>query len=409
MHPLRLGAAVLTVPVLAACGDAHLPGPGFVVRDSAGITIVENVAPLWTADEAPRLGSAPTVTIGEVDGEAPYLFSQVQAATRLSDGSIIVVDDRQVEIRLFDGAGQYVRTIASRGDGPGELGRALFIQRVGGDTLLIQDLGRGRLESFSVRVGHLGSVPFLRSSTASFRPEYRFDDGTYLAWQALLGFTQPPAPGEPQFVRTRAERDLHRLSADGTADLGLILRVATTDAYNHYLNESIHFDRIPFGRIPVRKGAGDRFYYGEAEGYEVRSYAPDGTPLRIIRLAQPPRPVTPAEIQAYTEGIRTGFLADAPAEIAAMWERTFDAIPYPEIHPPYTALVIDDQDRPWLRDSTPEGESQLWRVFDREGVYLGEVSMPEELEVLEIGSDYVLGRITDDLDVPRVQLWDLIQ
>jgi hypothetical protein len=35
--------------------------------------------------------------------------------------------------------------------------------------------------------------------------------------------------------------------------------------------------------------------------------------------------------------------------------------------------------------------------------------MPGDLEVLEIGDGYVLGRTTDALDVQRVQLWELIE
>ena len=38
---------------------------------------------------------------------------------------------------------------------------------------------------------------------------------------------------------------------------------------------------------------------------------------------------------------------------------------------------------------------------------LGEVETPPEFQVFQIGSDFVLGRWTDDLDVEQVQLYKL--
>ena len=49
----------------------------------------------------------------------------------------------------------------------------------------------------------------------------------------------------------------------------------------------------------------------------------------------------------------------------------------------------------------------LWTVFDAEGRVLGFVETPEELEVYEIGEDYLWGRVTDELGVASVQLWPL--
>lgn len=35
--------------------------------------------------------------------------------------------------------------------------------------------------------------------------------------------------------------------------------------------------------------------------------------------------------------------------------------------------------------------------------------MPDGFKVLDIGSDYVLGRITDDLDVEHILLYELLK
>ena len=40
---------------------------------------------------------------------------------------------------------------------------------------------------------------------------------------------------------------------------------------------------------------------------------------------------------------------------------------------------------------------------------LGQVEVPESLEGLEVGEDYILGRTTDEFDVEYVELWGLVR
>ena len=53
-----------------------------------------------------------------------------------------------------------------------------------------------------------------------------------------------------------------------------------------------------------------------------------------------------------------------------------------------------------------EGDA-VWTVFDAEGRIQGLVETPPGLEVFEIGEEYVLGVVEDDLGVEYVQLWAL--
>ena len=67
-------------------------------------------------------------------------------------------------------------------------------------------------------------------------------------------------------------------------------------------------------------------------------------------------------------------------------------------------------DRNGVREATLPGidrPAPLWTVFDPEGRALGFIETPEGLTVLEIGADYLLGRVTDDLGVESVQVWGL--
>ncbi|MCY4508956.1 MAG: hypothetical protein OXG35_18670 [Acidobacteria bacterium] len=48
-----------------------------------------------------------------------------------------------------------------------------------------------------------------------------------------------------------------------------------------------------------------------------------------------------------------------------------------------------------------------WTVFDDDGRVLGLMDLPPDLDIFEIGEDYILGSVSDDLGIESVQLWPL--
>jgi hypothetical protein len=81
----------------------------------------------------------------------------------------------------------------------------------------------------------------------------------------------------------------------------------------------------------------------------------------------------------------------------------------PKTLPPYRALLVDAADMLWVQDFPRAGSAVVtWRVFASDGRTVAEVALPSELEVYEIGLDYVLGRaVNEDEGVPEVQLFAL--
>jgi len=79
--------------VLASvCTDARRTNPGAVRRDSSGVEIVENARQRWTGSEW-TIPSSPVFSVGASSGsEAPYQFSRIVNALRLSNGAVAVAD-----------------------------------------------------------------------------------------------------------------------------------------------------------------------------------------------------------------------------------------------------------------------------------------------------------------------------
>ena len=80
------------------------------------------------------------LVIGD-DEEAPaeYIFTSPERVRTDSKGRIYVADQRRADVRVLDASGQYVTTIGSRGDGPGEMQLIDGIHVDGQDRLIVSD------------------------------------------------------------------------------------------------------------------------------------------------------------------------------------------------------------------------------------------------------------------------------
>ncbi len=86
------------------------------------------------------------------------------------------------------------------------------------------------------------------------------------------------------------------------------------------------------------------------------------------------------------------------------------ALVFPATRAAFSDLRVDPTGMVWLRTGRhfpPKAPSNEWTGFSREGVLLGTLSLPERLEVLEFGEDYVLGVWKDEMDVEYVRLYAL--
>jgi hypothetical protein len=394
---VRFGVAAVT---MAGCGAGERAADaGVVIRDSAGITIVENTRAAWSGGEAWRLSAEPLVRIGVLDGPEEYQFFQAFSALRLGDGRIVVANRGSSELRFYDAGGRFLFAAGRAGEGPGEFRDLQRVWALPGDSLLALDFMPARLSVFD------GSGAFARSFSIR-SPDGRqaliqgpFDDGTLFVTTAPIWDAPDATPGS---VRTAVP--YLRFDREG-ALLDTIGQFPSGEAYRRLEAQRVILTGLPFGRTPVREVAGDRLHFGAATTYEIDTYSPDGRLIRRIRLDREPRPVSSADVAAF-RAHRLEW-AERSGTRASM-ERFLAEMPYPETMPPYSRLLVDAQENLWVREYQPEWETgSTWRVFDAGGRYLGAEVMPDKLEPYQIGRDFVLGRALDDLDVESIVLYGL--
>lgn len=75
--------------------------------------------------------------------------------------------------------------------------------------------------------------------------------------------------------------------------------------------------------------------------------------------------------------------------------------------PPYSAVLTDSEHVLWVVLSAPGDKETLLRAAAPDGNLLGDVRIPMELHVFEVGRDYVLGTYESKDAIPYVALFRL--
>ena len=395
---LLRAAGIGLFSALAACGgDTRAAGP--VVRDSAGVKIVENSAPSWKEGQGWRLSAEPALDIGMVDGPAEYQFGRVTGAVRLGDGTVVVGDDQSKSLRFFDRAGRHLRTVGREGGGPGEF-RALGSLAARGDTLVVGDYNNRRVSVFAPDGRLVRAVPLDAGGTEAFvRPLGSFRDGSVLlsaetiadrsglSRDSLTYLLLGPAGSSP--------RELGRFPGD--------------ERFTHAEEGGpVMAGPRGFGRSAAVAAVPDGFFYGSSDRFEIGRYDEAGKLLRLVRAPHSPRPVTPADVERFKE-IRLQVAQDPRrAQVRGLIEKSLAAMPFPETMPAHGEIRADPAGGLWVSDYRLSADDPgRWTVFDPEGRMLGTVATPARFRVFEIGTDYVLGVWADDMDVEHVRLFTL--
>jgi hypothetical protein len=400
----------LTPSLIAAlaCGPAEPPAASAVIRDSAGITIVENSAPASSRLDVWRLSESPVVEIGALEGEPSHQFTEVASALRLSDGRIVIGDRGTRELRFFDRDGGHLLTAGGSGQGPGEFRRLNAIDRIRGDTLVASEWPVGTLAWFDphgtyIRNTRLGPYwPGLAGRTL-------FDGSLLVDVYPVGGYGNEvevwAASGQDQSFRPTGW--IVRVSRNGeTADT---LRTIEGEEFFKVgrIRAGLALRAKPFARTGAVTWSRDRIYLGDTGRPEIEALHLDGSLERLIRWENEPVSVTRRDREEFRESV-LGSLR-RPRQ-RPDYERWFAEVPFPAHKPSFQALATDIAGRLWVQLSTAgEGDHDRWLVFDPDGQLAAEVEVPAGLRLLDIGEGHVLAVWKDELDVEYVRLHQLLK
>jgi hypothetical protein len=161
----------------------------------------------------------------------------------------------------------------------------------------------------------------------------------------------------------------------------------------------------PFGKNPVVAVAGDRFYFGSQDAWEIEVWSQTGELRRLIRRDEPPVQVTDDHVNAVMQDV----VEEADdSDQARQFRRMFREAPIPDYHPAHGSIYVDALGYLWVEEyRLPDEAVRNTIIFDPDGRMVGSVVLPSGLRILEIGEDYLLGRDADDLGVESLHLYQL--
>lgn len=389
---LELAGLIVLYACGSACDSRGTNAAGFSERDSAGVVIAVTAgmharSPVgWQMDTLPDLeiGSAGSL-LREESAASWYTFHRIGGARQLSDGRIVVADQGSSEVRYFDSAGRFMHSLGGQGRGPGEFQTGpVLVSSFRSDSLLFFDARPVRFQLFSTDddgYRHIRPARWLGAI-----PPIGFVSSQVLVGQ--LHLYKPTTTGPFEIPATYAWTDI------ATGNRVVVDSFIVRPQYaTRMVNNIAWGGPIPFSAMPSAAVKHDGAFITHGVLSEIKEYDLRGRLERIVRIDEPPREITEADIRGYAEV--TGKPLDPD-------------IPFPDMMPTFESLLVDDEGWLWAKafgwDPT---RRSTWVVFDAGGRAHGSIETPASFKLHQIGSDFVLGVWTNELDVEHVRRYRL--
>jgi hypothetical protein len=374
--------------LLTACSSVDKQ-PSFVVRDSAGVSIVESRTPQWAAGAGWRIGDA-SVRFEPVEVAAVF------GAVRLDNGTTVLGDESTARLLFFGADGVLKRAVGRRGDGPGEFRLPQFLGRAD-DTVWVYDYAQHRVTRFNVD-GDLIDVVNLTPPIPSALALGRLADGSLVFMGQWHTGVARNAQG---LMRDTIVVVSYRngIQADTVATMEGREFVQVADETGRMVMSAAIYARRA-SATPWRDG----IVLGAQTDYSLRVVSPDGLERQSIRWAGPNLVLSPADVAEWIDAqVETAPSADRD-RLRAMYTTS----PVPVQRPAYSVLLADGSGNLWVAEHPgPHAQPSRWDVFAPNGRWLGAIATPDRFRVLDLGRDWVLGVRLDSLDFERLELRSL--
>jgi hypothetical protein len=402
-----VGISELQQGVQWGCTVTKALGPSMVATFLAANLLVRPAAAQDTivvhAEDPPEWGSNVRVVeelrIGAVDGPDEYILGYIGSIGARRDGTIFVYDAQVPIIRQYSAAGDHVRDIGRKGQGPGEYRYVDGMQILGDGRLAVLDYGNQRvnvydsagvfLESHNYGRGYYGNNDFVVDSAGNF-------------YIRVMAPAAPKSEGEEfgsVWLKLSASGELIDSIARPLADLALPPSAPFHDE-----------------RVSVLSNRG-YLVVGHNRSYALEVHESDDLVRRITRDADP-EPVKSAEREQWEAVLE---YADKRARERWGPEHGIDYPPLPRTKPFFRDLLVDADGRIWVdryvaaekvdvepRESGDERPLLEWReprtfdVIQPDGTFLGTLVLPKDTEAYYSRGMSIWGVYSGELGEPYV-------
>lgn len=375
-------SAIALLFILWSCGD---PGEyrGENEADPARASLADD--PIWV--------------VGRVGGTEAEIFTRISGARRLGDGSVVVGVEGFHEIRKFGPDGAHRWTAGRRGDGPGEFQRLQLLRSCSEERIVAYDRSIFRVTEFSQNGERLAtwqlpsgeSVPYEVTCAPDGRIIY------FVAGQSEAGIVRWRVPIS-WISRGMQRAQLIRDEVPGPERI---------------LDDGGYWDR-PWSRRLVFGGTHQGVWIGTSDDYMLELVGWDGTVLDTLAWSGRDRAVTPADIDQLRDEFTQGDDEESRARFLRESWPDYERV-LPSTVPAYSHLVVVDDGTLWIGQwdgimwlpRVPGHPGKRWDVFDPSGKRTRQVTIPNNMRLLDAGDHWVLVVARDSLGVQTLAVYEV--
>ena len=344
--------------------------------------------PQWT------VGPEPSVSIGVSEGADEYLFASVSTAVLDPRGQFYAGDMGVPTVSVFAPDGTFVRTIGTKGNGPGEYYSINALDVKDDGRIRILDSRLQRLLVFDASGAHVSTTVLNSNGFKHF--------GAFVGERvASFESTHPGRAGDVGSILADTLRVA--TTAIGGDDRMIAGRVSAGRRYVHEDRGRILFSYVPFETSAVYASNGRTLVFGNGVESAVTVVSSSGAATRL-ELAVTPTRVT-SEIKS---AFRSRTLDAAEEGSLPAWEAYLDNVPFPDGLPYFQRIAIDATDAIWLQKFRfDDTDANSWMVVGADGRLIAEASLPIGFVPTSIGADWMVGVLKDADGFQRVVRYTL--
>ncbi len=281
--------------------------------------------------------------------------------------------------------------------------------RCSGDSIHVWDFQQRRMAVFAP------GGQFVRQYTLTSDTSHKTEPFLTLACSpgGIIAFQGQP--GRPKSLTPPKDRS-HPTRQERTIRTASMVSVSNTMG-----KVSGEFGELPSGSMYMMGGggfplplapttylavAGTRMFIGVADSSSQIVAVTPGTPHSppdIIKLKLPARPST----QQQRDRAAVATASMAPMQLRKMAEDSLKLSPMPAVLPPYSGLFGDTDGVLWVQLTVPGDANTRLRAIGANDQVLGEVTLPANVVIHEVGHDYILAALDDADDLPHLVMFKL--
>ena len=283
-----------------------------------------------------------------------------------SEGNIYFLQGREKLVFKFNKEGHFVTSFGRRGQGPGEIQRAINIYITPLNEILINDRGAQYFHFITLGGEYIRSIYQGRLS----RPQVDTENNIIARRTIIMNAK------EVRFVLKKFDSELNELF--------------TIFSYERELSPGVLNLFAPRCYWEISKD--DTIIWGYADKYEFQIHDSDGRLIRKIIKDHSPVIITKEEKQEWTES--TYGEQGVPPDIKVSWK------PH---HNVFQFMNVDDEGRIFVQtyEKTTDGSGYYCDVFDSEGKYIAKIPLRTQPWVWKRGKLYTIEEDEDGFQMVK--------